>query len=415
MARHLLPVLAALIALALLPAAAHASAMVIHPVVQGPGAISGCGPVAQGNAAKHACGELDLGMAGEASSSGISLTATPNLAQPNKSAFAGWTCSSLPASNICDNCDNASTCSLYSPTSIGTYTLTVTAVFKDTTKPVLTNAKVTQSATVQGQVFLGYTADDAIGTQYCSLDVGAWTVCPAGNAFELGEGLHTIAVKAADPSGNLSDATPPVAFKVVDTTITGGPDGKTTEEKPTFTYTSGIGAAFQCSLDNAAFAACGNGAQTVGPLEEGKHTFAVRALGDLTPAVRTFSVGPERITLVHTPTPTPTPMPAPVPAVPAPAAAPTHLKVAVSASGKGTKLKAVTLRGVPLDATVNVSCTCSHKRVSKRGATRITTFHKLPYKAKLTVTVSAPGASPAVATIMARRGRAPRVSLHSGL
>jgi hypothetical protein len=108
--------------------------------------------------------------------------------------------------------------------------------------------------------------------------------------------------------------------------------------------------------------------------------------------------------------PVPVVTPAPVPAPPTPPA-PAKLRVAVKAAGKGTHLRAITLRGVPLDAGVTVTCSCSKRRVSKRGVTRITTFRRLPLHAVLTVTVSAPGSLPAVATVTARRGRAPRVVL----
>jgi hypothetical protein len=80
--------------------------------------------------------------------------------------------------------------------------------------------------------------------------------------------------------------------------ITSGPaNGSTITISTTqfaFTNTNTCpGATFECSLDGAAFASCGSPA-TVGPLGEGSHTFAVRAL-DLVPQAgaaqsRTFTV-----------------------------------------------------------------------------------------------------------------------------
>ena len=401
MLKTLFAALACLVTLALLPAGAHASAMVVQPMIQGPGAITECGPIAQSGAQKHACAELDTGDANQNSSAYVSYAAAANAAQPNKSAFAGWTCTSIPAANVCNSCNGTSTCQLFSPTVHGTYTVIITAVFKDTTKPVLSGVNATLSPTLQGQVFFSWNADDDIATAYCSIDASPWIVCPVGNAVFFGEGVHTFSVKAADPSGNVSDPTPLIAFKIVDTQLTGGPDGHTTDPKPTFTYSSGAGTAFECAVDGAPLSPCGNGTQTVGPLDAGKHTFSVRAAGDMSPAVRTFFVDQSQPGIaVLAPASTP-----------APPTTPTHLKIAVKATGKGTKLKSLTLRGVPLDATVSATCTCSHTRVSKRGATRITAFRKLPLKAKLTVTVSAPGALPTVATITARRGHSPRVSV----
>ncbi|GAA4711514.1 Ig-like domain-containing protein [Nocardioides conyzicola] len=89
-----------------------------------------------------------------------------------------------------------------------------------------------------------------------------------------------------------ADTTPP------DTTITSGPTGITTDPTPTFAFASTeAGSTFACSLDGAAYGACsGPGAShTSVTLDEGAHTFAVRATDDMantdpTPATRSFIV-----------------------------------------------------------------------------------------------------------------------------
>jgi putative glycosyl hydrolase/Big-like domain-containing protein len=109
--------------------------------------------------------------------------------------------------------------------------------------------------------------------------------------------------RAADAVGNLSacssartyveDSTAP------ETTITAGPSGTTTDNTPTFSFTSSqSGSTFQCRFDSQPFAACsGPGASHTPstPLSAGSHTFAVRATDqakntDPTPATRTFTV-----------------------------------------------------------------------------------------------------------------------------
>jgi hypothetical protein len=82
-----------------------------------------------------------------------------------------------------------------------------------------------------------------------------------------------------------------------DTTITGGPSGKTRKKSATFTYTgtdaSGI-AGFQCRLDEGPFESC-TASKTYSALKKGEHTFEVRAVDnagnvDPTPAKRTWKV-----------------------------------------------------------------------------------------------------------------------------
>ena len=80
-----------------------------------------------------------------------------------------------------------------------------------------------------------------------------------------------------------------------DTTITDGPPARTTSRTAMFRFSSNEPAAtFQCSLDAAPFAACLT-PDTTGPLADGGHTFAVRAVDpignvDPTPAERSFAV-----------------------------------------------------------------------------------------------------------------------------
>ncbi len=110
--------------------------------------------------------------------------------------------------------------------------------------------------------------------------------------------LTTLAVVAAAASA---------AEPAPNTTITSGPSGTTTDNTPTFEFTSSQSPArFECSVDGGAFSACSS-PFTTSPRSDGNHTFAVRAIDaannvDPTPATRSFTV--------TTPPPPPPPPPA---------------------------------------------------------------------------------------------------------
>ena len=84
------------------------------------------------------------------------------------------------------------------------------------------------------------------------------------------------------------DSTPP------ETTLVSGPPSLTNDNTPTFTFTSEPNAAFECRVDNGAFAACVS-PFTTAALTDGDHTFEVRARDgagnvDPTPSSQTFTV-----------------------------------------------------------------------------------------------------------------------------
>ena len=87
----------------------------------------------------------------------------------------------------------------------------------------------------------------------------------------------------------VTDVTPP------ETAIDSGPSGLTNQNSPAFGFSSSEGGStFACSVDGGGFTACSS-PQTVGPLGDGAHTFAVRATDpggneDPTPASRSFTV-----------------------------------------------------------------------------------------------------------------------------
>lgn len=72
-------------------------------------------------------------------------------------------------------------------------------------------------------------------------------------------------------------STASASFLVPDTVITGGPEGETPDDTPTFTFSSPDTGAFQCRVDAGAFAAC-RSPFTTAKLATGSHSFEVRGL-----------------------------------------------------------------------------------------------------------------------------------------
>jgi hypothetical protein len=126
-----------------------------------------------------------------------------------------------------------------------------------------------------------FSDDDPAATFVCQLDGGAFAACPSTYAG-LGEGAHTFAVRAVDPAGNESTATP-YAWMIDLTpppppTIDSAPPNVTASTSATFSFTDAdASAAFLCSRDGGDFSACSSSI-TYTDLAEGAHTFAVMAV-----------------------------------------------------------------------------------------------------------------------------------------
>ncbi|MGB3953149.1 MAG: hypothetical protein WBK99_08455, partial [Solirubrobacterales bacterium] len=119
----------------------------------------------------------------------------------------------------------------------------------------------------------------------CRVDGGIYTTCTSPlTTATLSNASHTFYVRAKDRAGNTdptpvsgtftvdnSDTTPPV------TTITGGPTGVTLDASPSFTFSAGETATFECRLDGAVFASCSSPYSPPLPLTAGAHSFEVKA------------------------------------------------------------------------------------------------------------------------------------------
>ncbi len=135
------------------------------------------------------------------------------------------------------------------------------------------------------------------GTAGCVSSSGAGGLCAVGRALGI---VRSVAIS---PDGSSVYAPSDAGIAVFDrddgvapdTSVTSGPSGDTTEASPSFAFTATEpGAAFECSLDSGAFAAC-TSPQAYSALALGAHTFAVRATdrtgnADATPAQRAFTV-----------------------------------------------------------------------------------------------------------------------------
>jgi hypothetical protein len=145
-----------------------------------------------------------------------------------------------------------------------------------------------------------FTADEADVKFECSLDVAPFATCTSPKQYTgLADGSHTFQLRATDAAGS-SDPEPPsstwnVDTVAPDTTIDTGPQGASTLDSASFTFSSTeTRATFECSLDGAAFGACTSPAEYTG-LADGSHKFHVRAVDasgniDASPAERDWVI-----------------------------------------------------------------------------------------------------------------------------
>ncbi len=148
---------------------------------------------------------------------------------------------------------------------------------QDTTQP---NTTLTAPSTSGPTAEISFASSEVKSTFQCRLDSGPWTACATPRGLTgLTHGPHLFRVRAVDEFGNV-DASPAEDAWIADATGPGiaelaGPSSITAGEHATFTWTSEAGAAFECQLDDGAWAACSS-PHTTGPIVTGDHTFRVR-------------------------------------------------------------------------------------------------------------------------------------------
>ena len=145
-----------------------------------------------------------------------------------------------------------------------------------------------------------FSSDDPTATFECRVDVGAFASCTSPYTTpNLPDGPHTVEVRATDPADN-TDVSPASRSFTIDTvppetSLDAAPSGPISDDTPTFEFSSDKpGSTFECRIDAAPFADCAT-PFTSDELDEGPHTFQVRAVDvsgnrDATPPSAAFTV-----------------------------------------------------------------------------------------------------------------------------
>lgn len=148
----------------------------------------------------------------------------------------------------------------------------------DTTAPqVAISEPVNESLTSESPV-VGFSVTDAnVGVSECNLDNGPFGPCPA-ILGPLTDGLHTVTVRNTDAAGNAGQASSTFTVDTTDPQVSIDSPADNTyvpTSTPTLTLrlTEANPATTECQLDGGAWGACH---ATLGPLEDGQHTVAVR-------------------------------------------------------------------------------------------------------------------------------------------
>jgi len=117
------------------------------------------------------------------------------------------------------------------------------------------------------------------GAVACKVDSGSASPCLSPKTYtNLADGDHVFTVSSTDAAGNTGQDAHSwrIETKLAVATLTDKPRNPSTSTSARFHFASRADAAFECSLDGGAFAACTSPKEYAG-LAQGGHTFAVRA------------------------------------------------------------------------------------------------------------------------------------------
>ncbi len=150
----------------------------------------------------------------------------------------------------------------------------------ETDLPIATLTQTPTDPSKSSSATFAFEATKPNSTLQCRLDGDAFTGCESPKLYSsLSDGPHTFAVRATDAANNTGPQT--IFTWTIDTVgpntaITQKPGDPTNSRSASFEFVASEPSAFQCKLDDAAFASCAP-PQAYGNLADGRHTFIVRA------------------------------------------------------------------------------------------------------------------------------------------
>jgi len=257
-------------------------------------------------------GEATLGSSGEPLGIVVNFTKVPlNMVNANSISFA-YEISGQNASNVSAKCylNQTLQADCTSPIDVSLlpdadYTLTINATNQnslvlatakrsfrlDRRAPVLTINQAPSGTLSSTSASISFSVTDNFpgAVAYCSLDSAAFTSCSSPyNLSNLAQGAHSVQLYAQDAAG-ISSSKQTVSFSVNTTVPSSSIPTVTITQKPasifnvtsaSFSFSGSSSgstiAGYQCSLDNAAFAACSS-PQSYSTLADGIHNFSVKA------------------------------------------------------------------------------------------------------------------------------------------
>ncbi len=215
---------------------------------------------------------------------GINVPVAISVSNGDYSLGCNGTFTNSPASitNGQTVCVRVMSCDVGSCSSQAQLTVGPVSAFFTVQTGVLPDTSVTSlPATSPTSARFALASNDPVATFRCSLDGAPFAPCTSPLTLTgLAQGDHVLQVAAVNAIG--ADASPAQATWRIDTippetTITSGPEGKKNPDDATFEFVSSeAGSTFECSLDQAAFAAR-TSPTTYQNLDKGWHTFQVRA------------------------------------------------------------------------------------------------------------------------------------------
>ena len=151
----------------------------------------------------------------------------------------------------------------------------------DTTAPTVNWLTTPPPVLATSTALVTFDIDDHTATSWCSLDAAAATKCVLNSATynDLGDGIHTIAVYAVDPTGNQSKTLSSTFRIAADApTLTSKPPANLALPTASFAWTAVSGLNYQYSVDGGPWtstSAAGSQSLLVGL---GEHTFELRGV-----------------------------------------------------------------------------------------------------------------------------------------